>query len=394
MPALLLTVFVDTVGFGMVLPLLPYFAERYQASPDVVTMLVATFTLAQFVFVPVWGALSDRMGRRPVILLTVAGTAAGYAATAFADALWMLFAARAFTGAMASVAVVQAYVADVTDAAHRARGMGRIGAAHGLGFVCGPAIGGMFAGADPVGPDVRLPFLIAAALSLVALVVAAICVRESTGTAARASAARRPRKGRIAALREALSRPRLGVLLALLAMTPFAFSGIESTFVMWSERALGWGPAQNGWLYTYMGLVAVLTQAVVVGRLAAWIGEARTIRVGAACIALGAAALLFADGYVVLCLAFGLIVFGTCVNNPSLNSLISQFADPDRRGALLGVAQSCSALARVIGPVWGGVLFVGLGRDWPFVSAVVVMAAMFALALRLRTGGDGKGEGR
>jgi DHA1 family tetracycline resistance protein-like MFS transporter len=252
----------------------------------------------------------------------------------------------------------------------------------------------MFAGADPVGPDVRLPFLIAAVLSLVALVVAAIYIRESTGTASRASAAKRPRKGRIAAFREALTRPQLGVLLALLVMTPFAFSGIESTFVMWSERALGWGPAQNGWLYTYMGVVAVLTQAVVVGRLAARIGEARTIRLGAACIALGAAALLFADGYAMLCLAFGLIVFGTCVNNPSLNSLISQYADPDQRGTLLGVAQSCSALARVIGPVWGGMLFVGLGRDWPFVSAVVVMAAMFALAFRLRPRAKGEGEGR
>jgi len=395
LPALLLTVFVDTVGFGMVLPLLPYFAERYGAEPHVVTMLVATFTLAQFVFAPVWGKLSDRLGRRPVILFTIAGTAAGYAATAYADALWMLFAARAFTGAMASnVAVIQAYVSDVTGAAQRARGMGRVGAAHGLGFVCGPALGGLFAGADPVSPDVRLPFLIAAALSAIALAVAWVRVRESTAAESRASAAKRPRKGRIAAFREALTRPQLGVLLALLAMTPFAFSGIESTFVMWSERALGWGPAQNGWLYTYMGVVAVLTQAFVVGRLATRIGEARTIRLGAACIALGAAALLFADGYVMLCLAFGLIVFGTCINNPSLNSLISQFADPDERGTLLGVAQSCSALARVIGPVWGGMLFVGLGRDWPFVSAVVVMAAMFALAFRLRPGPKGEGEGR
>jgi DHA1 family tetracycline resistance protein-like MFS transporter len=384
MPALFLTVFVDTVGFGMVLPLLPFFAERYHATPDVVTMLVATFTLAQFLFVPVWGALSDRLGRRPVILFTIAGTAAGYFATAFADALWMLFVARACTGAMASVAVIQAYVADVTGPSERARGMGRIGAAHGLGFVCGPAIGGLFAGADPVAPDLRLPFLIAAGLSVLALVMAAAFVRESTEAASRASAASRPRAGRLRALRAALMTPRLGLLLALLAMTPFAFSGIESTFVMWSERALGWGPAQNGWLYTYMGLVAVVTQAFVVGRLAQWMGEARAIRLGACAIAAGACVLPFAGGYAGLCAAFGLIVFGTCVNNPSLNSLISQYADPDRRGALLGVAQSCSALARVFGPVWGGALFVALGRDWPFYSAVAVMAAMAALAFALR----------
>jgi MFS transporter, DHA1 family, tetracycline resistance protein len=384
LPALLLTVFVDTIGFGMVLPLLPYFAQRYGAEPHVVTLLVATFTLAQFVFAPIWGRLSDRWGRRPVILFTIAGTVLGYGATAFADALWMLFVARAFTGAMASnVAVIQAYVADVTGASERARGMGRIGAAHGLGFICGPAIGGLFAGADPVAPDVRLPFLVAAGLSLVALVVAGALVRETVGVDARARAARRPRRNRLAALREALTKPQLGVLLTLLAMTPFAFSGIEATFVMWSKRALGWGPEQNGWLYTYMGAVAVLTQAFVVGRLAAWIGEPRAIRLGAAMIALGSVALPFATGYPGLVLAFGLIVAGTCITNPSLNSLISQYADAEERGALLGVAQSCSALARVIGPVWGGLLFVGLGRDWPFFSGAVVMIAMFALALRL-----------
>jgi DHA1 family tetracycline resistance protein-like MFS transporter len=384
MPALLLTVFVDTVGFGMVLPLLPFFAERYHATPDVVTLLVATFTLAQFLFVPVWGALSDRWGRRPVLLLTIAGTAAGYLGTALADSLWMLFVTRAFTGAMVSVAVVQAYVADVTDPAHRARGMGRIGAAHGLGFIFGPAIGGWFAGADPTAPDVRLPFLIAAGLSAIALAMALFWVRESTAAEARASAAARPRQNRIRALREALLKPRLGLLLLLLAMTPFAFSGIESTFVMWSERALGWGPAQNGWLYTYMGLVAVVTQAWVVGRLAGWIGEARAIRIGALAIATGSCLLPFSGGYWGLCASFGLIVFGTCVNNPSLSSLISQYADPDRRGALLGVAQSCSALARVAGPIWGGALFVWLGRDWPMVSAAVVMAVMAALAFTLR----------
>lgn len=391
MPALLLTVFVDTVGFGMVLPLLPYFAERYGARPDVVTLLVATFTLAQFVFAPVWGRLSDRWGRRPVILLTIAGTVLGYGATAFAGSLWMLFAARAFTGAMASnVAVIQAYVSDVTPAAERARGMGRIGAAHALGFVCGPAIGGVFAGADPVAPDVRTPFLIAAGLSLLALCVAVARVRETVGTEARERAARRPRRNRFAAFRDAVAKPRLGMLLALLAMTPFVFSGIESTFVMWSERTLGWGPAQNGWLYAYMGLIAVVTQGLVVGRLAKRIGEARAIRLGALAIALGAAGLPFATGYPGLCAAFGLIVFGVCVNNPSLSSLISQYADTDERGTMLGVAQACSALARVAGPVWGGLLFVGLGRDWPFVSGVVVMAAMFALALRLRHPPEGR----
>lgn len=384
MLTLFLTVFVDTVGFGIVLPLLPYFAQRYGAAPDVVTALVAVYALAQFVMGPVWGRVSDRWGRRPILLATIFGTMLGYAWLAFADSLAMIFLARAFTASMgANVAVVQAYVADITTAAERARGMGRIGAAHGLGFVTGPAIGGIFAGADPANPDFATPFLIAAALSGLAFVMATVTVRESLAHEHRAAPGS-GRGGRIAAFLAAVRRPQLGLLLGLLAMTPFVFSSIESTFVMWSERALGWGPAQNGYVYTFMGAVAVAVQALAVGRLTRWIGERGAILLGAALTGSGAALLPFMTGYVGLCLAFGLIVAGVCINNPCLNSLISQHAGTGERGTLLGVAQSCGALARITGPLWGGFAFVTFGRDWPFLSTTVVMAAMILIALRLR----------
>jgi MFS family permease len=384
MLTLFLTVFVDTVGFGIVLPLLPYFAQRYGAAADTVTLLVAVFTAAQFTFGPIWGRLSDRFGRRPILLVTIFGTMAGYALLALADSLPMIFLARAVTGAMgANVAVVQAYVADITGPAHRARGMGRIGAAHGLGFVTGPAIGGLFAGGDPAHPIFMAPFLIAASLSGIAFVMALVTVRESLTHEHRA----RPgaaRVGRIEAFRAAIRRPGLGQLFALLAMTPFTFSSIESTFVLWSERTLGWGPGQNGWVYTFMGVVAVAVQGLAVGRLTRWVGERRALLVGASLAGCGAALLPFMTGYAGLCLAFGLVVSGVCINNPCLNSLISQHAGTGERGSLLGVAQSCGALARISGPLWGGFAFVTLGPDWPFLSTTLVMAAMALLALRLR----------
>jgi len=381
-PALLLSVFIDTVGFGIVLPLLPFFAERFGATPLTVTLLASVYSFAQFVFAPVWGRLSDRWGRRPVLLLTIGGTAAGYLWLAFGDSLLALFLARAATGAMAAnVAVVQAYISDVTGAADRARGMARVGAAHGLGFVLGPAIGGLFSGADPAAPDLALPFLIAAALSGTAFAIALAGLRETVSAEQKLAAA--GGLGRVAMFADAVRRPGLALLLILLALTPFVFSGVESIFVLWSEHQLGWGPRQNGWIYTFMGAVAVAVQWLLVGRLARRFGEARMIRAGAALIGAGVLLLPFMTGPAGLCAAFGLIVSGVCINNPCLSSLISQHAGPEERGALLGVSQTCSTLARIAGPAWSGFAFGAIGPAWPFLSGALVMAAMLALALRV-----------
>lgn len=395
MPALLLTIFIDTVGFGIVLPLLPYFAEKFDASPLQVTLLATVYSIAQFLLAPLWGRLSDRWGRRPIILFTLGGLVLGYFWLTLADSLLALFLARAFTGAMASNnGVVSAYITDITSVEDRARGMGRVGAAHGLGFIVGPAIGGLFAGADPVNPDLQLPFLIAAALSATAFVIAVVQVRETVTEETREAAARGQRSP-FRVFREAIGLPQLGLLLLLLTMTPFVFSAVETTFVMWSERALGWGPLQNGQIYTFMGLVAAATQWFLVGRLTKRFGEHRLIRAGAVLIGIGVFILPFMTGPAGLCLAFGFIVFGVSINNPSLNSLISQYASPGERGSLLGVSSSCSALARITGPAWGGFAFGAFGRDWPFLSSAVVMLLMLALALRLKSrtiapAGDGR----
>jgi DHA1 family tetracycline resistance protein-like MFS transporter len=172
MPTLFLIVFVDLVGFGVIIPLLPFYGEHFQASPAVVGLLMATYSLAQFVSAPVLGRLSDRIGRKPVLSVSLAGAAASYLLLAFADELWMLFAARAIGGLMAgNISTAFAYVADVTTPANRAKGMGLIGAAFGLGFIFGPAIGGVLAGHDPATADFQSPALAAFALSALALVL-------------------------------------------------------------------------------------------------------------------------------------------------------------------------------------------------------------------------------
>jgi len=383
-PALLLTIFIDTVGFGIVLPLLPYFAERFGATPLTVTLLATVYSFAQFLFAPIWGRCSDRYGRRPIILLTLGGLVIGYVSLAFANSLLLLFLARAFTGAMAAnMGVVGAYVTDITTTTQRAKGMGRVGAAHGLGFIVGPAIGGLFAGFDPANLNLQLPFVIAAILSGIAFTLALFSVRETVSTEMRAQAAVH-QSSPFRVFRDAIRIPQLALLLLLLSMTPFVFSAVETTFVMWSERALGWGPWRNGQIYTFMGLIAAGTQWFLVGRLTQRFGEHRLIRAGAVSIGVGVFILPFMTGSLGLCVAFGLIVFGVSINNPSINSLISRYASPTERGSLLGVSSSCSAMARITGPAWGGFAFGAFGRDWPFLLSAVVMAIMLILALRLK----------
>ena len=389
--ALLLTVFIDTVGFGIVLPLLPYFAEKFGATPLVVTLLATVYSFTQFIFAPIWGKLSDRFGRRPIILLTLAGMIIGYALLAFSGSLLLLFFARAFTGAMAANGgVVHAYVADITNSSERAGGMGKLGAAHGLGFIVGPAIGGIFAGSDPLNPNLTGPFLIAVGLSACALVIAVFQVKE-TNSPVEISHSFEPARSLVKLFFSMVRMPQFALLLILLTFTPFVFSGVETTFVLWSERQFGWGPWQNGWIYAAMGSAAVITQWFLVAPFTKRFGERRLIRAGALLIVFGCLFLPFTSGYADLSFVFVLIVMGVSFNNPSLNSLISNYAGPEERGSLLGLAMSFSAFARITGPAWAGFAFEIFGRSWPFFSGAIIMGTMFLLALRLRRpGGERK----
>ena len=388
MHALLLTIFVDTVGFGIILPLLPFFAEKFGASPLEVTLLATVYSFSQFIFAPVWGRFSDRIGRRPIILATLTGLFCGYVALTITNSLLMLFLARAFTGAMAANAgVIQAFIADVTDTSARAGAMAKVGAAHGLGFIVGPAIGGMLAGSDPVDPNLVLPFVIAASLSATALIIAFFQVYETISGDLRGHVVQQQRSlHRV--FKEAIQIPQLALLLVLVTMTPFVFSGIETTFVLWSERLLGWGPWQNGQIYTFMGITAAATQWFLVGRLTSRFGEHRLICFGALMIFIGVLILPQMNDAIGLCIAFGFIVFGVSVNNPSLSSLVSKYAHPSERGSLLGISQSCSAMARITGPAWAGFVFGSFGPNWPFYSGAVVMLFMFLFGMWIKSTED------
>ncbi len=382
MPILFLIVFVDLVGFGVIIPLLPFYGEHFQATPATVGLLMATYSFTQFLGAPFWGRLSDRIGRRPVLILSLAGAAASYLLLAFSSNLWLLFAARAIGGVMAgNISTAFAYVADVTTPANRAKGMGMIGAAFGLGFIFGPAIGGLLAGHDPANADYRSPALLAFALSLTALILCATMLKESHPPENR-SPAGMPGVSRWQWLRQGLRDPAIGLIIVMSFLATFVFSGMETTFAMWSRRAYGWGPEQNGYLFAYVGILTALVQGGLVGRLAHNFGERRLVGAGALLLALGMALIPFSSALWLLLVAMAAVAAGFSMVTPSLNSLLSLQVDPANQGGMMGVSRSATTLARIVGPGFAGGIFYLLGRDWPFYAGAVIMIVVMVLAVR------------
>jgi MFS transporter, DHA1 family, tetracycline resistance protein len=381
MAILFLIVLFDLVGFGFVIPLLPFYGLHFGGTAAEVTWLMACYSLAQLFFSPLLGRLSDRLGRRPVLLVSLAFSIAAYIWLGLADALWMLFAARLLAGAGAgNIAAAQAYITDVTSPEARAKGMGMIGAAFGLGFTIGPWIGGQLAGSDPTTAALARPAFAAAGMSALAFVLVLALLKESLPPEARHASAG---PGRWQLARQVLARPTLRKLLVLFFATISAFAAMETTFALWANDAFNWGPQQVGYIFLFVGLVLVVVQGLLIGPLSRRFGEARLVLAGAALIAAGLAGTPFALSLPRLLVVTALLALGMGLLNPSMNSLISRQAGSDERGGVMGVSQSAGSLARIVGPLIAGPLFALLGRDAPYYAGAVVMAGVVLLALRL-----------
>ncbi|MDB5405862.1 MAG: tetracycline resistance efflux pump [Rhodospirillales bacterium] len=374
-------VLTDLIGFGLVVPLLPFYGTHYGASPAEVTQLMATYSLMQLFVAPIWGRLSDRYGRRPILLLSLAGSIVSYLWLGFADALWMLFAARAVQGACAgNIAAAQAYVADITTPETRAKGMGVIGAAFGFGFIIGPAVGGALAGPDPLNPMLTLPAFAGAGLSGLAFLGTLLFLEESLPAESRRSAAR---VGRLTAIAQALRRPDLRLLISLYFLIIFAFAGMETTFALWAKEQFGWGPSSVGYLFAYVGILGAVIQGGLIGRLTRRFGEERLLLAGTICLLLGMLGIPLASRVPYLFVATGILSIGFAMAQPSIASLISRRAAAHEQGEVLGVSQSAGSLARVVGPLVAGFLFATLGRDAPYFGGALVLACVVILGRQL-----------
>ncbi|HYF48541.1 MAG TPA: MFS transporter [Planctomycetota bacterium] len=383
-------VFIDLLGFGIVLPLLPRYAQRFDASDLETGLLFSSYSAMQFLFAPLWGRLSDRIGRRPVLIAGLAGTSVFYAlfgVAALTPSFELMFVSRIGAGiAAATISTAQAYIADCTGHEGRARGMALIGAAFGIGFTFGPMLGSVvMPGADAASLN-PLPGFLAAGLSFMAMIAAWLKLPESLhrGIAP-------PRRGwlNISAIRDAVSVPTLGQLLLLFFIATFAFSQFETTISRLTLQVFGLSDASNFWLFTYIGITLCVMQGVLVRRLAIHVSEGPMIIAGAALMGVGLFGVSVATSRESLPLLIGIMPFliaGFSLLTPSTQSLISRRTDPARQGEIMGVNQSASAMARILAPLCGHSLF-GYGPKLPYWvgAALLVPALLLAISSARRS---------
>ncbi|MBV8858929.1 MAG: MFS transporter [Acidobacteria bacterium] len=360
------TVFIDLVGFGIVIPVLPFYVEgtKFDASPRVVGLLFASYSVMQLVFTPILGRLSDRHGRRPVLFFSLLGTSLGFFVLGFATTLWMLFAGRIIDGITGgNISTAQAYIADVTTEENRAKGMGLIGAAFGLGFIFGPAIGGILSrwGA-------HVPFLFAGALSLANATLLYFVLPETVTPdhPARTSAA----TGRWSQLVRALKQSRLAFVLAVYFLFVTAFSVMTASFGLFTLYRFGFDAHDTGWIFAFVGVVGAVIQGGLIGRLVKTFGEPPLVIVGALLFALSLVLIPFTGphtGTLALLALGALFALGNGLATPSLTSLASKSAGAGEQGGVLGVTQSVASLSRVAGPLLSSALIYSavatLGQD-------------------------------
>jgi multidrug resistance protein len=324
----------------------------------------------QFAFSPVWGRWSDQIGRKPIILVGLLGSCLSYVTMALAGSLVLLFVARIIGGiAGANVATAQAYIADITTPENRARGMGLMGAAFGLGFIFGPAIGGLLSRISP-----ETPMWCAAGLCFANFVAAWFLLPESRRVSASTKAL-----GRMEAFRHAMSKPTLLLVLGLYFIVTMAFSAFEATFALFSEARFGYTAASIGFLFAFIGVVLALVQGVLVGRVVKRVGERTVIPLAIFLISLSIGMLPFVWSVPTLLVALFLLAVGMGFNSPSLSSMVSQLSDADDQGGTLGLASSLASLGRVVGPASGGYLYDAYGMTTPYLSAAALM--LFAVVV-------------
>lgn len=377
---LFLTVFIDLLGFGIVIPFLPLYAERMHVGAFGIGLVLSIYSLMQFICAPVLGRISDHVGRRPIIMLGLFGSAAGYMVYGFATSFaWLLFA-RAIHGACAAtVSTAQAYVADTTEESGRAHGMGMIGAAFGLGFVLGPAIGGLLGHSS-----LRTPVFFAAALTFANLIFAAIRLPESHQPDPEAHLDFARLAEPIIRMPRQLLGHHLTGLFTVAFLATFAMAAWEATFAIMVAARYGYGPAGIGGLMAYAGLMQALVQGYLLGKIVKRTGEMMLIRGGIIALAIGLIPMASLNSHAALYVLLALVAIGYGFASPAVASLISKRTERGLQGEVLGINQSALSLARIFGPIAAGFAYQTFGPASAYVGAG--LAALYALAVT-RTAG-------
>lgn len=384
-------VFVDLLGFSLILPLLPYYAEKFGATATIVGLLVASYALAQLIGAPLLGRLSDRYGRRPILLVSIAGTVLGFVLLGFAEPLGrliaganaaviaVLFVSRILDGLTGgNLTVAQAYITDVTAPKNRAKALGMIGAAFGLGFIIGPVIGGVLSGWG-----YALPAFVAAGLATLNWLAVFFFLPESLTDEMRLAISKRPRAAFSArALWEALNRPRVGPLLHIRLFFGLASGMFQSIFALYAQQRLGLSSQVTGYVLGYVGLLVVIVQAGLIGRLTARFSERQLIFASTILLTFSFVAWALTPSLPVLLVVLIPMSLGTGIMNTVINSAITKAVPPEEVGGTLGLSASLESLSRVIAPTLGGVLLGRVGAWAPGILGALLMAWLVSFVYR------------
>ena len=374
-----LTIFIDFAGFGLILPLLPFWAEHLGANPTEIGLILTIYALAQFIFTPILGSLSDRFGRKPIIIGSLLIEAFSLALTGFAGSLVVLLIARFIGGIGASnIGSAQAVVSDVTPPEGRARGMGMIGAAIGLGFVIGPAIGGIL---SPIGPAV--PFIVAMVVAIINALLVLLFLPEThkVREISKTNASRAEQKGILpSGLGQLLRNKTLTRLIVINLLFTTAFTSMEAVFALFSQHMFGWTAKENGYVFAYVGLIIVIMQGGLIGQLVKRFGEQKLLIAGLLMLALGLALLPLSSTLAVMLIALGILSAGNGAVTPTASALLSLTSPRDAQGKVLGLSQGIASLGRIVGPLIAGSIYSLIGPGAPFIFGSVLAFVALLIA--------------
>ncbi len=380
-----LTVFIDLLGFGILIPILPAFAEKILGVDETaIGIVIAVYSLVQFFFNPILGKISDKHGRKPVIVVCLLINAIGYVIFAFTNSFLLLMISRIVAGVGgSSIAVAQAYIADVTTKETRSKGMGLIGAAFGLGFVFGPLIGGFLSKSGYM-----VTGLGSASFSFIAFIVTLILLPESNLNRDAETVIGR-KLINIDGMKQAFSNTNLAILISLFFILTFSFANIYGTFALLGIQEYGFSDLQNGYMFGIIGLSSAAVQGGLIGPITKLFGKKKILIIGSFLIMVTLAIIPYAGNFLWLAIDSVFLSLGTGMLQPTVLSLISEVSSDAEQGLVLGVNQSLSAFARVLGPLWGGFAFEFLGYPFPFLTgafftAFIVLAAIFYIPKKIK----------
>lgn len=397
MAILFFVIMFSTMGFGLVLPPFLFVAQNLGASETLAAFIVSTFAMGQFIATPIWGRMSDRHGRKPILICTMLGSGLAYLAMAFADTtgnIWLLLVARFLSGLMAgNFAAATAYVADITTSEKRAQGMGMVGGAISLGFMLGPGIGGLLSGSTAETASLFWPSIAATVASFITMLAIIFFLKESLPPEQRTAKVEHEDeggKGTIQSFRHILSRPILAMMVVMGFFVFFAMTNFETMFPFWSNAGFGWGPRQVGSIFMFLAFIVMVTQMFIVGKLAPIFGEGKLLLAAAACYIFGLlfmATVPFAfepPDWKIMMFGIAFTAFGGAMFNTASTSWVSKQAGDRERGTVLGLFQSAGWLGRSVGPTVSGFLFQNVGMNAPLFVGAILMVPVFIIVTAIR----------